>query len=226
MCCRYTRTVPQDELERLFHFQLMMDYFPRYNIAPNQPSLVVRTDGFAMLNWGLVPRWAKAGSMASHGLVNARCETVDEKPSFREAIAHRRCLVPADGFIEWPMGKSSSKKQPYWLRLATGQPFAFAGIWEENTFAIITTDANELVRTIHDRMPVILRPHQFASWLNPASTPEDRRPLYQPFPSELMVKIPVNPILNHWRNESPEFLKPMEPIKTPKGLFDDLGTDP
>lgn len=151
--------------------------FPRYNIAPSQNVLtVVQHDGVreaAFLQWGLIPSWSKDG----RGFINARSETIENKPSFSESFQRRRCLIPADGFYEWE--RSGKIAQPYYFQLQDESPIAFAGIWDEwqgngkviASCAIITTTANELLASIHDRMPVILRPESQDSWLNGHSKP-------------------------------------------------------
>ena len=163
------------------------------------------------MKWGLVPPWAKDPAIGSQ-MINARAETVAEKPSFRHVIKYRRCIVPGSGFFDWKHeGKS---KQPYYFRMKNGSPLGFAGIWEEwkapdgsllDTFSILTTTANELVATVHDRMPVIFPPDEYGTWLNKHLTdPAELEPLYKPFPAALMDAYPVSDRVNTVRNNSPE----------------------
>src|SRR3954469_13737498 len=177
MCGRFLLTAPATQLAGLFQFAAPDDdgavLVPRFNIAPSQPIATVRNeqgDGrkLAVVRWGLIPAWAK-DRHAGQGLMNACSETAAVKPSFRDAFRKRRCLVLADGFYEWKQG-GGKRKQPFAIRLKDGSPFAFAGLWERweaedgrpvETCAILTTEANELVKPIHDRMPVILRPEDY-----------------------------------------------------------------
>lgn len=217
MCGRFTLRTPLNLLVE----QLMLDFAPgelppRYNIAPTQPVAVVRQadDGQSrmdFLRWGLVPSWAKDTAI-SNRLINARAETVAEKPAFRAAFKRRRCLVPTDGYFEWQaQGKA---KQPYLIDMQNGEPFAFAGLWESwqapdgsplETFTLITTDANETTRPIHDRMPVILSPEAHAMWLDGDFAA--RQPLLDllvPFEAEPMRTTPVSRHVNNPRNDDPE----------------------
>ncbi len=188
MCGRFTLTSPLSALVEVFDVddvapECEASARPRYNIPPTEPILVLRQEGarrrFDMMRWGLVPSWekeVKSGPLR----INARAESVAQKPSFREAFRRRRCLVPADGFFEWE--KSPSGKQPFYIRAADARPIAFAGLWESwgrgpealSSVSIITTDANARVRPLHDRMPVILDADAQALWLDPAH-PKARR---------------------------------------------------
>jgi putative SOS response-associated peptidase YedK len=189
---------------------------PRYNVAPTQDILAVRAaaDGagreLALLHWGLVPSWAKDAKLSA-SLINARGDTVGQKPAFRTAFARRRCLIPADGFFEWK--KVGKEKQPYWLRMQDERPFAMAGLWESwrgpagsegpplESAAIITTDANELCRPLHDRMPVILHEADYARWLDPAAPKQELQALLVPLPAECMKSEPVSKRVNNARND-------------------------
>ena len=178
MCGRFAQHTPFPLLKKIFQIDLeKCDQQPNYNIAPSQEVLTVihhkGTRQLHKLNWGLVPSWIKDLSKASK-LINARVETLKEKPSFRNAFKKRRCLILADGFYEWK--KEGSSKQPFYLTLLSGDPIAFAGLWETwkkeegqryNSCAIITTEASESVSEIHNRMPVILKPEAVNDWLNP-----------------------------------------------------------
>ena len=201
------------------HFQLnTADQLPlRFNIAPTQLIAVVRrTPGapsreLSLLRWGLVPSWAKDATTGSP-MINARAETVAEKPTFRTAFRRRRCLIPADGYYEWQ--KVGARKQPYYIRLRDGQPFAFAGLWEGwrgggaegdqplETCTIITTDANELSRPIHDRMPVILSVEDYDLWLDPGVEERAKlESLLQPYDPTRMAADPVSTFVNNVRND-------------------------
>lgn len=231
MCGRFANS---KDLQRLIsRFKFIVDdegWFsgPRYNVAPTQEVLVLRqraaAEGGAVIGqpmrWGLVPFWADDPSIGAR-MINARGESVVEKPAFRRAFASRRCLVPADGFFEWKkLGRGL--KQPYHIQLRGSALFAFAGLWEEwrpkdkkdaaplVTFTIITTEANDLVREIHDRMPVILRPEDEAAWLDPANADTAAlEKLLHPYPAEAMEAIPVSALVNSPANDSPAVLEPL-----------------
>jgi putative SOS response-associated peptidase YedK len=195
----------------------------RFNIAPTQPIAAVRwlpDEGqrqLSLLRWGLVPSWAKDPAMGNR-MINARAETVAEKPSFRAAFKRRRCLIPADGYYEWQ--KVGKRKQPYYFRMKDDRPFAFAGLWEQwsggkgdapepmETCTIITTEANELGRPIHDRMPVIVHPDEYAFWLDPRVEDRSRlETLLRPYdPGEMMAE-PVTTHVNNVRNDDPKCLE-------------------
>ena len=182
MCGRYALTTPPDVLAALFELTKLPALKPRYNIAPTQSVPIVRDgpDGgreMTVVRWGLIPSWAKDPAISGR-MINARSETASEKPAFRAAFRHRRCIVPADGFYEWR--KLDGGKQPYYIGRADGRPMALAGLWESWTnhenagemiesCAILTTSANETISELHDRMPVILEPESIAAWLNPAA---------------------------------------------------------
>jgi putative SOS response-associated peptidase YedK len=196
----------------------------RYNIAPTQQVAAVRIDGgesqrrLVWLRWGLIPAWTDDPRMGQR-LINARSESAAEKPAFRSAFRQRRCLIAADGFFEWQ--KQERIKQPFYIRLQGGGPFAFAGLWEcwqkseaetIETCTILTTSANELVRPLHDRMPVMLAPDDFGPWLDPTVTePELVQPLLRPFPPETMTCYPVTTWVNSPKHEGPECVAPLVP---------------
>lgn len=184
MCGRFTLRSPASLVAEQFALAEMPRLEPRYNIAPTQPVAVLRVAPgagaadrrLAMVRWGLIPEWAKDPSIGNR-LINARAETVAEKPAFRSAFRHRRCLVVADGFYEWL--KLGTRRQPYFFHLADDRPFGMAGLWESwrspngcplETCTILTTEANECVRPVHERMPVILPPDAYADWLSPGAT--------------------------------------------------------
>jgi putative SOS response-associated peptidase YedK len=224
MCGRFTLRTPLTVLSQQFLFELgpvaeTAAVRPRYNIAPTQTIAAVRrldagsARTLAWLHWGLIPSWAKDAKMAA-SMINARGETVAEKPAFRTAFARRRCLILADGFFEWK--KVGKNKQPYYFRMHDEQPFAFAGLWEGwrgpassegpplESCTIITTTANELCQPLHDRMPVILEPCDYDRWLDPAAAKDDLLALIQPFPAQNMTSEQVNPRVNNVRNDDPE----------------------
>jgi putative SOS response-associated peptidase YedK len=192
--------------------------WPRYNVAPSQTVPVVRPAAsgreLVLLRWGIVPAWNRASSML---LINARSETAATKPAFKKALQQRRCLIPATGFYEWK--KEGRQKQPYLFRLADGGLFAFAGLWEmgrdkdgkeAEACAILTTEANELVRPAHDRMPVILDPQHYAGWLDPSLTdPAQFAEWLRPYPASAMMAYPVSPLVNNARHEGPECAEPL-----------------
>jgi len=164
-----------------------------------------------MLRWGLVPSWAKDPSIGVR-MINARAETIAEKPSFRSAFKHRRCLIPTDGYYEW--AKAGKKKQPYFIRMKDRQPFAMAGLWESwkspegetiETFTIITCEANSMMKPFHHRMPVILDEELWGEWLDPENNDVDRLKGYLvPYDSSKMEAFPVSPLVNNPRNDSPQ----------------------
>jgi putative SOS response-associated peptidase YedK len=223
MCGRYSLGVGLEDLCRFFDIPLIASLLePRFNIAPTQGALVVRSkpaDGareIALLKWGLVPFWAKDTAIGSK-LINARSETAAEKPSFRDAFRKRRCLIPTTGFYEWQRRKGG--KQPFHIRMKGGGLFAMAGLWERweksgeplETCTILTTEPNELMAPIHDRMPVILSSADFPAWLGEKPTePDGLRALLKPHASDAMEAFPVQTIVNNPRNESPDCLLPFE----------------
>ncbi|MBA2715307.1 MAG: SOS response-associated peptidase [Rubrobacteraceae bacterium] len=215
MCGRYTLSTPVGKLAEEFGLTgKLPDLQPSYNVAPTREvPAVVSGDGgrrLELLRWGLIPSWADDPGIGSR-MINARSETVAEKPSFRRAFKKSRCLMLADGFYEWR--KENGGKQPYYVRMKSGQPFAFAGLWESwnkgeggriHSCAIITTDANDLMREIHHRMPVIMPPEYYELWLDPAvSEPEELLPLLEPYPAADMEAYPVSRRVNSPSNDEP-----------------------
>jgi len=216
----------------------------RYNAAPSQLLPVIANDSHEvqMLRWGLIPSWAKDPKIA-YNMINARAETLAEKPAFRKTLASRRCLIPADGFYEWRKNPDGTKT-PMYIRMRDHELFAFAGLWESwkspegeviKTFTIITTAPNELLKTIHDRMPAIIPREGYLDWLKTdVMTPEQAMAWLKPLPAELMEAYPVSPLVNSPKNDSEDLIKqqaeaapaPQKPKKsravTPqKGLFDE-----
>jgi putative SOS response-associated peptidase YedK len=220
MCGRYTLATNTQKLAESFSgFEVPAELPPRYNVAPTQPIAVVANNGqhkVEFFQWGLIPSWAKDPKIGNQ-LINARAETLGEKPSFKNAYKRRRCLVLADGFYEWKK-EDDGAKTPMYIRLASGDPFAFAGLWEmwqtaENTIlscTIITTDPNDLMAQIHNRMPVILPPAAYEQWLDPAERrPDDLQGLLHPYPTELMTAYPVSKMVNSPKNDSPALIEPV-----------------
>jgi putative SOS response-associated peptidase YedK len=217
MCGRFTLRTNWTQIARVFQLEQWDELRPRYNIAPESMIACVRLNPetgrreCVSLRWGLIPSWSKDATIARK-LINARSETVAEKPSFRSAFRARRCLVLADGFYEWL--REGKKKQPYYIRLEPDQPFAFAGLWERwsregvdvQTCTILTTDANERLQAVHNRMPVILDPKDAADWLDPAAGRADE--LMVPYPSDAMTLFPVSDIVNRATFDAPECIQP------------------
>lgn len=222
MCGRFTSFLSPEILENTFGVQAPPDISPRYNVAPTQQVWIIReaaTGGrhLSSVRWGLVPHWAKDLSIGSR-MINARCETVHEKPAFRQAIRSRRCIVPASGFFDW--ATTPTGKIPHYVTMRDGSPLAFAGIWESwktpegeplETCAILTTAANNLIAPIHDRIPVILHPTEFDHWLDRSlNNPEKLQRFYQPYPAELLQEWEVSTIVNNASHETPETIAPVK----------------
>jgi putative SOS response-associated peptidase YedK len=211
MCGRFTLTVDASELQEQFPWINIPEgkLQPRYNVAPTQPVAVVPNDGKNRLDyfiWGLIPSWSKDPKIGSR-LINARAETLAEKPSFRSAFRYRRCLVLADGFYEWKKAPGGAQKTPYFIHLVGKKPFAFAGLWERwfspdgsevLSCTILTTEPNTLVSNIHNRMPVILDGEDaLRTWLTPGEVPANYlTPLLKPYPAEKMLAYPVSTAVN------------------------------
>ncbi len=221
MCGRFTLTLDPADLQKAFEgYTFPPTFAPRFNIAPSQPVLAILNDGQKradFLLWGLIPSWAKDPSIGNR-LINARGETLAEKPAFRGAFKYKRCLILADGFYEWQTRPAAKGKVPHFIHLKGRRSFAFAGLWDEwrapddsllRTCTLITTQPNELMRTLHNRMPVILRPDDYAQWLDPApQTPERLLPLLRPYPTDEMTAHPVSSLVNRPENDRPECLLP------------------
>ena len=227
MCGRFTLKRP-----RRIRFDTagdagFIDLLPRYNIAPSQEivAIVENGDQYARLfQWGLIPSWSKEPK----AIINARSETLVEKPSFRDSFQRRRCLIPADGFYEWE--RKGKFIQPYYFQMRDHSPFCFAGIWDTwqfgektiNSCAIITTSANEVLAPIHDRMPVILPPGDYESWLQPSSRPDYLLSLLEPFPADAMTSHPVSSKVNGAEADGSELVEEVEIKEVPVNgrLFD------
>ncbi|MCA1564431.1 MAG: SOS response-associated peptidase [Acidobacteria bacterium] len=212
MCGRFARKSDPKRLAKEFKVAEVPQVEARYNVAPTQDILAVREFGdgreMTFFKWGLVPFWAKDASMGAR-LINARSETVEEKPSFREAFKKRRCIIPADGFYEWR--RTGGKKQPFFFRMRDERPFGFAGLWERwegeagriiNSCTILTTEANEVLRPVHDRMPVILHPDDYELWLGADERKHDlARELLRPYTAGEMLGYPVSASINSPQNQ-------------------------
>jgi putative SOS response-associated peptidase YedK len=222
MCGRFTQRQPAQAIAQQFSLGSVPDSPPRYNIAPTQliaavtqPEVAQRQ--FRVFQWGLVPFWAKDASLGAK-LINARAETVAEKPSFRAAFRHRRCLIVADGFYEWQ--RVESGKQPHFFHLQEDQPFAFAGLWEQwespqneilETCTILTTEANEVLRPVHNRMPVILHSDDYDRWLDPSVDMASKLlPLLRPYPADEMASYAVSKVVNRVSSDRPECIEPLK----------------
>ncbi len=222
MCGRFTLTVdPADLLASFPNVSFPPQVAPRFNIAPSQPVLAVANDspqraGFFV--WGLIPSWAKDPSMGSR-MINARAETLGEKPSFRGPLKYKRCLILADGFYEWKAAEGAKSKTPYFIHLESGKPFALAGLWDEwhapdgsqvRSATIITTAPNSLMAALHNRMPVILPPESYTVWLDPSPRQAlDLLPLLQPYPAGGMRAHAVSTLVNSPGNDRPECVLPL-----------------
>jgi putative SOS response-associated peptidase YedK len=221
MCGRFALATPEHVLAELFRLLRTPVLSPRFNIAPTQPVAVVRTrEGgdvreMAFCRWGLIPAWSRDPSVGAR-MINARSEGLEDKPSFRGPLRSRRCLIPADGFYEW--AHSGTRKQPHFIRMKDGQPFAMAGLWETwaapdgsavETCTILTTTPNEVVAPVHDRMPVILERKDHDPWLSRDSLVRDLLALLKPHPAPVMTVHPVGPHVNNPRNNGPECAAPL-----------------
>lgn len=231
MCGRFVSTTPAAAMRKIFGtVNPLPDNPARYNIAPTSQVLAVRRNpatgerSLDLLQWGLIPHWAKDVKGAAQ-MINARAETLREKPAFRGALAQRRCLIPADGFYEWRQGKAPQKapqrppKQPFLITLREGGPFCFAGLWENwrapggewlRSCTIITTTATPALSFLHHRMPVILEPADYALWLgDQAGETAQREALLRPFDGEKLAVTAVSTTVNQVRNEGPDLITPL-----------------
>lgn len=221
MCGRFSLTSSAEELATLFDLETAPELPPRYNIAPTQMVAGVRLDAdkgkreLTLFRWGLIPFWAKDLAIGSR-MINARSETVAEKPAFRAAFRSRRCLIPASGFYEWQ--KTQSGKQPHMIGMEDGKPFAMAGMWEHweggdgsiiESCTILTTTPNELIERVHNRMPVILDRGDFDDWLDPSAETGLLHHLLRPYPAADMMAFPVSTIVNSPMNDVPACVEPL-----------------
>lgn len=221
MCGRFTQAAPGETIAELFHLSSVPALAPRYNIAPTQDVAAIRTSTgggreLVALHWGLLPPWVGERSVAAR-MINARAETLADKPAFRTAFRSRRCLVVADGFYEWQ--RLGGRKQPHFIGFVDGRPFGLAGLWERwpgdgngpvESCTIVTTAANEVVAPLHDRMPVILDPGEFALWLDlEVRDPEALQPLLRPHAGAAMRAYPVSPFVNDPAHDLPACREPL-----------------
>lgn len=226
MCGRFTLTLSSKEVAEILNITEEMEWTPRYNIAPTQPVPVIVNDGqnrIKLLQWGLTPFWSKYANMGSK-MINARAETIDTKPSFKHCFRKQRCLILADGFYEWT--REGTIKIPYRITIPNRQVFGFAGIWDswkspdghvKQTCSIITTAPNELMSSIHDRMPVILEQEREGTWLDPDLTDSIRlKSLLTPYPSKLMNAYQVSTAVNSARYD---VVKCIQPVDKQDSLF-------
>ena len=224
MCGRFAIEIPSEILVEMFGLAEPPPVLPRYNVAPTQQVPVIResADGRNRLDhmhWGLIPSWAKDRSVG-YKMINARSETITEKPSFRQAVRYRRCLVLASGFYEWR--REGQAKLPHYLRIRDKSPMVFAGLWETwksqegesvESCTILTTAPNRLVEPVHDRMPVILHPDEYRTWLDRNITdPAGLSHLFLPYPADLMEMWPVSPLVNSAKNDLVQLIDRIEDV--------------
>ncbi len=221
MCGRFTLAAEASDLGDEFKgVRFPSQFAPRFNIAPTQPVLAIPNDGSNAADfmlWGLIPSWATDASIGAR-LINARGETLGDKPAFRGSYKYKRCLIPADGFYEWQSRPPAKLKIPHFVQLKSGRPFAFAGLWSEwqgaegsvvRSCTIVTTSPNELMSPIHNRMPVILPATAYEQWLDQAArSPESLNGLIRPFPAESMRAYPVATLVNNPANDRRECILP------------------
>ena len=216
MCGRYTLTVDIKAVAEKFGVPATLETSPRYNIAPTQEVVTIMRNGashLAWLRWGLIPSWSKDESIGSR-MINARAETLAEKPSFKGLLRSKRCLIVADGFYEWK--QENGFKTPMYIGLKDREPFAFAGLWDQwkapdgqqvRSCTIITTEPNELIAPIHNRMPAILLPDAYELWLDPDVHDEHALSHWlAPYPSDEMMARPVSRLVNDPKRDSPELI--------------------
>lgn len=223
MCGRFVQATPGEVIAEVFGLPEVPRLAPRYNLAPTQNAAVVRPEEsgrkLVLCRWGLIPSWAKDETLGNR-LINARAETLSEKPAFRRALASRRCVIPATGFYEWK--REGTTKTPYFVRLASGLPMGLAGLWERwqppegpvvESFAIVTTEANRFMAGIHDRMPAILLPEALALWLDPELRDSARlQKLLAPAPEGWLEAYPVSRKVNSPAYDAPDCLEPVGPV--------------
>lgn len=227
MCGRYTNRFSWKQLHRLLGLTTpppTADFIPRFNIAPTQLAPIVRTDeqgprSLVMLRWGLVPFWAKELKIGA-SMINARAEGIETKPAFRAALKRRRCIVPVSGFYEWKTLPDGHRKQPYYIHSSSDdEPLMCAGLWERwqppdavavETFTIITTSPNDMMKSLHDRMPVILASKDIDRWLDPSThDPAVWLSLLRPAADDALVYYPVSTLVNSPKNEAQECIQPL-----------------
>ena len=221
MCGRFSLSTPPEQIARQFRLTTTPSVTPHYNIAPTQNVSAIRTTDagrqLAALRWGLIPAWADDAKIGNR-MINARSETAATSPAFRRAFRERRCLIVADGFFEWQKVDAKTK-QPFFIRLEDDAPFGFAGLWEAwrgpdgavvESCTILTTTPNELVSAVHDRMPVLLPPTAYDTWLDPQQNDvATLQALLAPYPAEEMMAYPVTTLVNSPRNDGAELVAPL-----------------
>lgn len=225
MCGRFSLIAPPEDVRALFGYNDQPNFPPRYNIAPTQPIAIVSEQngapGFMLARWGLIPGWVK-DTKAFPLLINARSETVFEKPAFRSAVRRKRCLVPANGFYEWK--RDGATKRPFWCAAPDGGLLAFAGLWEDwsspdgseiDTAAILTVEANDTLRPIHHRMPVLVRREDFAAWLDPEAGEREIRALLQTPANDSLRPVPVSDRVNRVSNDDADLQKELDEDEIP-----------
>ena len=218
MCGCYVFTLPLEAIQQMFQFDQMTNLGPNYNVAPTHEMPIVhrrkgdRRNELAFARWGLIPHWAQDTKVA-YSTINARSETAASKPAFRDAFKSRRALIPADGYFEWL--RDGAEKQPHLIRMKGGGPFAFAGLWstwtspegdDVTSYAIMTTEPNELMVEIHNRMPVILGVDQHARWLDLDADPAE---VLKPCPSDWLEAYPVDKRVGNVRNNDAGLIEPL-----------------
>jgi putative SOS response-associated peptidase YedK len=220
MCGRFTLTADGETVQQALGLDTVPPLQPRYNVAPSQPVAVVTNDQpktLTHLNWGLIPFWAKDPAIGNR-LINARSETAHEKPSFKAAMQYRRCLIPADGWYEWRADQGHKDKTPMFIHRDKFDVFAFAGLWERwtspdgseiHTCTILTTDATDDLKPLHHRMPVVIQPDDYETWLH-SDDLDTRRALLRPFTAETFEYYPVSKVVNKPANDGPENIVPVE----------------
>lgn len=231
MCGRFTATFEFSDIRVRWNLERdLPKYTPRHNVAPetspNIPVIIRQKGGneCRLMHWGLIPHWAADPSIGNR-MINARTETLTELPSFKLLVDSHRCIIPADGFYEWR--KEGKRKVPMWVYLKSREPFGLAGLWDVwrkpdgkrvESFTIITTEPNELIQPIHNRMPVILRPEDEEQWLDASRTPFVKaKSLLKPYPDELMDAHDVSVIVNSAKYDGPECIQPMSDDEIPNG---------
>ena len=220
MCGRFALDYPHSLLSGWYKTKTMPELFPRYNIAPTTIILAIR-DGIhgregALMRWGFIPKWSiELKNLPLHN--NARAETISTIPTFKNAFKSQRCIVPAMGFYEWKILSDGKHKQPYFITSSTGSPLSFAGVWERTTIndvmiescSIITIESNKFMRSIHDRMPVILSPETFDTWLKPTELPLEILQFFlKPCDSDLLQAWPISTEVNRTVNQGKELIQP------------------
>lgn len=221
MCGRFALTVSPENISKYFHVEDVTEEIHQYNIAPGQLiKSIIQTPNdkrkITSMKWGLIPSWTKDPSKGVK-TINARAETVHTKPSFRNAIRYRRCIIPASGFYEWE--KVEKRKVPYYIHLKSNEPIGFAGLWDKwkgnngsviESCTILTTSSNNLLKPIHDRMPVIIHPNEYELWLDrEMNEPDKLKSIFQPYPSEMLTLYRISNLVNKTDYDKDDCIKPV-----------------